>query len=212
MANYQKKQLLSITISGGATYLYESNVQPESIFTDLGITKVADGGPYPAGGFFEANHPKPHYARKKSAAGWNSSFISSDKVVAAKGNGWAVNPPRYRGIHKLAGNSLVVSVYVTIDGVKYAWNMPKTSHTLIQASLAGLGISVATDADIPTLVWGATAPRPAKVKRTNEAGTDGSDTYSTFCGQAAENSLPAGWAIYRPSLTLAGYFAIDTTP
>lgn len=80
----------------------------------------------------------------------------------------------------------------------------ETIATITQATLTALGIQLATAADIPTLVWGASLPRPAKATFFSAAGPGGGDNLSTFVGQAQEDTLPTGWRLISPRIMFPG--------
>jgi hypothetical protein len=83
--------------------------------------------------------------------------------------------------------------------------MPIESRDKITlATLTALGVNIATAIDIPTLVWGASLPRPAKASFFLETGPGGGDNLTTFVGQAEENTLPVGWKLIKPRLMFPG--------
>jgi hypothetical protein len=201
---YNTRDLVSVPLSNGLVYVFATNVDTDAR-TILGHTTVP--ATVPALAFQGGNSPKPKRARKLTADGWNSSFISSTPatVTAAKSAGWQIsNSTKSRGLVPTSG-ARATTVYVTVRGIKYAWNMPnETRDTIKQAVLTTLGVEIATAADLPTLVWGATLPRPAKAQFFNALGPGGGDVLSTFVGQAEENNLPQGWRLIRPRITFPG--------
>lgn len=201
---YNTRDLVSVPLSNGLVYVFATNVDTDAR-TILGHTTVP--AVVPALAFQGGNSPKPKRARKLTADGWNSSFISSTPsvVTAAKTGGWQIsNPTKQRGLVPTSG-ARATTVYVTVRGIKYAWNLPnETRDTITQAVLTALGVEIATTADLPTLVWGATLPRPAKAQFFNPLGPAGGDVLSTFVGQAEENNLPQGWRLIRPRITFPG--------
>lgn len=145
-------------------------------------------------------------AKKTLPTGSVSSIFDFTKKSALAADGWSF---RGRGILRwrgpLTGTTYKSkSVYVTIGGIKYAWNMPLYLYQKIEGDIAGLGISAATGGDTKTLFWGLSAPKPARVAKVAEEAT-GTTTYSTFCAPTKEDSLPDGWKIIEPSLTIAEY-------
>ncbi len=202
---YNSRDPVTVSLAPGLIYAFETNVDTEERVA-LGHTPIT--GAYPPGSFIGANSPKPRRARRLSATGWNSSFCAETPTIitALKAAGWQVGrPPKKRAIiPSTLLSARVVTVFVQIAGIKYAWNMPRETFTKItQAILTLLGVEVATNADTDTLVWGSTIPKPARAQfilTTGGTGTpiDGQDTLSTFVTPSIEDSLPAGWKIIKP--------------
>ena len=201
---YDTKVAVSVPMSNGLIYAFNTNVDTIAR-TALGHTALPATVPPLA--FQGGNSPKPKRARILTADGWNSSFVTSVAATQTtlKAAGWQIGKdPKKRGI--ITGTSArAVTVYVTVRGIKYAWNMPReTATTITAATMTALGINIATAADIPTLVWGASLPRPAKVQFFNPTGPGNGDILSTFVGQAQEDSLPAGWKLKAPRIMFPG--------
>lgn len=202
---YQPRDEVSVTLDNALIYVFETNVDA-SERNNLGHTVLPAIAPPLA--FKGGNSPKPRRARRLTADGWNSSFCSAAPatiIPALKTAGWQVGrTPKQRGIITAAA-ARSVTVYVIVRGIKYAWNMPReTQASLTAAAMTALGIQVATAADISTLVWGASLPRPAKVQILKAPGLFGADSVSTFVGQAQEDTLPAGFKLISPRLMFAG--------
>ncbi|MEK0193265.1 hypothetical protein [Microcoleus anatoxicus] len=201
---YDNKRLVSVPLDNGLNYVFATNVDATAS-TALG--HVAVPALVPALSFQGGNSPKPRRARRLTADGWNSSFITSvaATIVTAKTAGYQVsNQPKKRGLIPASG-SRATTVYVTVRGIKYAWNMPnETITTITQATLTALGVNIATASDVNTLVWGASLPQPAKAQFFNVAGPGGGDVLSTFVGQAQEDNLPNGWRLIRPRIMFLG--------
>ena len=201
---YQTRDAVSVPLATGLIYVFSTNVDTEER-NNLGQTALPAVAPALA--FMGGNSPKPRRASRRTVDGWNSSFCSATPAIltALKTAGWRVSKtPKSRGI--ITGTTArAVTVYVTVRGIKYAWNMPQETRVKITAAtMTALGIQVATAADIPTLVWGASLPRPAKAQFFLAAGPGNGDTLSTFVGQAQEDSLPAGWKLKSPRLMFPG--------
>jgi hypothetical protein len=204
---YQNKDELSVPIGNGLIYVFESNVDTEE---RVALGHIAVGAIVPDFAFKGGNSPKPRRARRLTVDGWNSSFCAETPatvIPALKGAGWQVGrTPKKRGIITGA-TARAVTVYVLVRGIKFAWNMPtETRASITPADFTALGIQLATAADTDTLVWGASLPRPAKVqfKKTASPLGGGADILTTYCGQAQENNLPAGWKIIQPRLKFPG--------
>lgn len=201
---YDKKDLVSVPIGNTMVYVFETNVDSVAR-TALGHIPVVTTVPDFA--FQGGNSPKPRRAKILTADGWNSSFVTNvaNTIAALKTAGWQIGrQPQRRAI--ISGTTArAVTVYVTVRGIKYAWNMPsETRAKITDATMTALGINIATVADIPTLVWGASLPRPAKAQFFLTGGTQGGDLLSTFVGQAQEDALPANWKLKSPRIMFPG--------
>ena len=174
-------------------YGFASNVDA-NVATACGHQAIADDT---AGLVFGANSPKPGRASRKRATGQSEgSFYDWAVYAALLADGWSASlPKRRRGGASARGQS----VYVTINGIKYAWNMTNRQATRI-GGLDALGISVATANDTD-LVFGANSPKPP-VARKVEVGQDGTDVISTFVDPQRLNDLPAGWALFNESVQI----------
>lgn len=197
---YDSKSLVSVPMGASMVCVFETNVDAVAR-TALGHIPVTTT--VPAFAFQGANSPKPARAKILTADGWNSSFVTSVAATQAtlRTAGWQIGrAPKRRAI--ITGTTArAVTVYVTVRGIKYAWNMPtETRVKITDATLTALGVNIATTADIPTLVWGATYPRPAKAQTFITGGTQGGDLLSTFVGQAQEDSLPSNWKLKSPRI------------
>lgn len=201
---YDNKVLVSVPLDNNLIYVFATNVDSVAR-TTLGHTPVP--ATTPALAFQGGNSPKPRRARILTADGWNSSFIAATPAViaAAKAAGWQVQKStKRRGLVPTSGTR-ATTVYVTVRGIKYAWNIPnETIATITQATLTALGVEIATAADLPTLVWGASTPVPAKATFFSAAGPGGGDNLSTFVSQAQEDSLPTGWRLVSPRIMFPG--------
>lgn len=210
MGKYNAREPVYATIGTGAgalKYVFETNI-PSTLYNDLGLTAIPDITKVGTGAFYAANAPKPRRARKKNTAtGYDSSFISDGTVQTARAAGWVVTPPRKRAIiPKGTTNAKSFTVFVNILGIKYAWNIAtETATKLTDATMTALGIEVATKTDEPSLVWGASVPKPARVQLIIEAGTDGADVITTFIDPLKEDNLPAGFKVVKPKVTWADY-------
>lgn len=201
---YDKKDLVSVPIGNTMVYVFQTNVDAPAR-TALGHIPIAAA--VPAFAFQGGNSPKPPRAKILTADGWNSSFVTNVAATQTtlKTSGWQIGrAPKRRAI--ITGTTArAITVYVTVRGIKYAWNMPSETRVKItDASLTALGVNIATAADMPTLVWGASLPRPAKAQSFLTGGTQGGDLISTFVGQAQEDNLPANWKLKSPRIMFAG--------
>lgn len=204
---YNPRDEVYVTLSNGLIYVFETNVDQEER-ANLGHTVVPATVPPLA--FKGGNSPKPRRAKRLTADGWNTSFISETPAAipaALKAAGWQIERPKANQGIITGTTARAVTVYVTVRGIKYAWNMStETRAAITDATLTALGIQIATAADIPTLVWGASLPRPGIVQFRRTATPLGGtvDNLSTFVGQAQEDTLPAGWKLAKPRLMFPG--------
>ena len=201
---YDSKALVSVPIGNTMVYVFGTNVDAIAR-TALGHVPVTAA--VPAFAFQGGNSPKPRRAKLLTADGWNSSFVTNvdATLTTLRTTGWQVGRPPLRRAIISGTTARAVTVYVLVRGIKYAWNMPSETRVKItDATLTALGINIATAADIPTLVWGATLPRPAKAQTFITGGTQGGDLLSTFVGQAVEDALPANWKLKAPRIMFPG--------
>jgi len=188
---YGTRDLVYVTPFSGSTtkYGFLTNVDAAAK-TALGHTAVT--GAYPTGLVIGANAPKPPRAKKITATGTESSFISSGSITTAKSAGWKVSAGKVR---TGASSAKAKTVKVTFEGNEFAWKMPNYLYTKISADTAALGILDATNTDLD-LVFGARYPRLPRVAKID--GTSG-NRYTTFCDPDALDNLPAGWTTVRAS-------------
>lgn len=205
---YQKKELVYVPIKiaatadgaevGGVNYAFYTNI-PSASRTELGQVAIATPANPPANTVLASNFPKPKRASRRSGLRYTSSFCSAALVVALKVAGWriskqkVVRPPLHTPT--LRPNSFIQTVYVTIRGIKYAWQLPKVTITNVTEAVIGqLGIKLAVASDFDELCFGADAPKPPKGSVTIGTG-DGADatskTLSTFYDPSS--ALPTGW-------------------
>lgn len=184
---YQSRRRVYVEpFPGNIKYGFLTNVAA-AVGTSCGHTAVpADP---PVGLCFGANQPKPGKASKRRVNGTDSTFYDHSRYGALRTDGWSLTLPRRRRGSNGANSR---SVYVTIQGVKYAWKMPIHTYTSVGAARGDLGIQDATENDTD-LVWGASSPKPDKVSRV-VVGADNVDVISTFVDPSRINNLPEGWS------------------
>ena len=138
---------------------------------------------------FGANAPKPGKATKRDATGSTSSYYDISLRASLRAAGWRTSSPKIRTGRKTRHTE---TAYITINGVKYAWQMPDWKKTKLAADFAALGIQTGTAAD-KDLVFGARTIGGAKPPRAQklEVGVDGEDSISTIYDPSV--TLPAGW-------------------
>lgn len=186
MGKYDSRRIVHVQPIQGLNirYGFATNID-QAQSSQLG--HVALAGTPPNGYVFGANAPKPARASRRFATGMVSSFVSVTSIVAARGQGWKVGLAKRGGPVNTAKSQ---TVFVTMNGVKYAWNQPKDTQQKI-GGLGALGIRVATTAD-RDLVFGASRPRPPRARRIVGTG-DQTDVISTFYDPTVAQ-LPAGWS------------------
>jgi hypothetical protein len=175
-----KRKVWVVPFNGSSLkYGFATNVDTAQ-GTQLGHANVT--GQALAGLIYGANAPKPARASKRFATGTVSSFINAGNVANARTQGWRIGKARIR---RGGSTAKAKVVYVTINGVKYAWSLPNDTAAAI-GSLQALGIRLATNSDTD-LVFGATSPKPPQVFK-----VVGNDVISTYCDPSV--TLPAGWS------------------
>lgn len=137
-----------------------------------------------------ANSPKPPRASKQETAGIESSFCANEKINSLKADGWTITKPKRPGRAKTSG--LAKTQYITLNGVKYAWNSPDFSEEAVGTDVSVLGVTTATASEAG-LIWGASFPKPPRmVKKVGEAGF--STTVSSFVDPTKiDAGVTAGW-------------------
>lgn len=185
MGIYDEKRLVSVTPFGGAAlkYGFKTNID-EAQSTQLGQTAIT--GNLPAGTVVGANSPKPARASKRFASGTVSSFIDVGAIPTARTTGWKIGKAKIR---RGGSSARSVAVYVTILGIKYAWNIPRRNWAAYQSELTAMGVKLATNDDAD-LVWGASTPKPPRVYKVVAQG-DSINTISTFADP--NSNVADGW-------------------
>ena len=153
---------------------------------------------------FGANHPKPKRASKTFATGTASSFIAPSAIAAASAAGWDIVKAKSNG--RKSNSRFQVAVYVTINGVKYAWGMKKTQLAKLGTNLKALGIKKVTGTE-QDLVFGASFPKPPRAKSVTTQG-DNSISSETFYDPSNDNSLPAEFSRYSGLFTAADWATV----
>jgi hypothetical protein len=206
---YDKKSLVYVSIkiattadgveAGGVNYAFYTNI-PAGAKTALGQVAIATPASPPLNTVLASNFPKPRRASKREALRYTSSFCSAALLVQLKIAGWRITKPRVTKpplhIEALRPKSFIQTVYVTVRGIKYAWQLPKVTTTNLPAgALDGVGVKLATPGDFDELCFGANAPKPPKASvtiGTGEGANQTSKTLSTFYDPSIA-SLPEGW-------------------
>jgi hypothetical protein len=166
----------------GLKYAFRSRVA-DARRDDLGQVVIPATLTDVTGYVLGANSPKPPRATKLFATGSESSFCDAAKITALKAAGWSIQAAK--ASRKGVATARSTPFYVTINGIKYAWQSANSAQTPANLlTVSGIKAVAANDND---LVWGAQFPKPSKIKI---ALADGSK-YGTFCDPTAEGTLPA---------------------
>ncbi|OIP78082.1 MAG: hypothetical protein AUK48_02380 [Oscillatoriales cyanobacterium CG2_30_44_21] len=170
-------RLVSVALAepyAGIKYGFRTTVK-ESTSTVLGHQALDVSTPV-TGLIFKANSPKPRRASRRTATGLESSFIAPAAVVAAIAAGFNITKSRPNGRKSLTQFQL--PVYVTVNGVKYAWGMRKAQKAKLGANFGALGIKEANGTE-QDLVFGASFPKPPRAESI-VTGKDSSVSSTTF--------------------------------
>lgn len=205
-----KNRLVSVDFSSaspyaGLHYAFKTSIK-ESESTALGHTALTANSPL-AGVIYRANAPKPPKATKRLADGSTStSFIDDGAYISAAAAGWQLIPSKRSGGRRRKTRRTTV-VYVTVNGVKYAWNIRDTLLAKAQSSLSALGVKVATkDTDC---VFGAAFPQPPKVKIFTTQGAE-EITFQTYFDPSNEESLSVNYETTSGRYTLDHWATVAT--
>ena len=183
--NYNNGRLVVVTIAGFPNLRYGFNTRVrESTSTTLGHVSITPGGLADVNGIvLGANSPKPPRASKRLANGYEGSFADKSKIAELKGDGWRITRGKTR---KGSSSARSKTVYITINGINYAWNRPEAA-TMPDLSQTG---HEEPDSNTP-LVFGARFPKPPRMKLERDDGD-----FATFikANQATVDALKeAGW-------------------
>ncbi|NJO58889.1 MAG: hypothetical protein HC836_11250 [Richelia sp. RM2_1_2] len=191
--NYRSRDLVAVAIKVGAStinYGFKTGL-PTGDRAAFGQTAVTTS--LPAKFVFGANAPKPARASKRTATGYNSSYAADDKLTSLRTAGWRTTRKKTRGI---TSGGLSRTVYVTIGGINYAWNLPSAASEPTSLTQVGVKNATATDLD---LIFGAEFPKPPRYSIAVGTGETGG-TYSTYIDPSKETeAATAGWSKVKPA-------------
>jgi hypothetical protein len=203
-----KSRLVSVPLDApyaGITYAFRTTIK-ETEGAVLGHAALTAASPV-TGLIFKANSPKPKRASKTFATGTSSSYISPAAITAAVAAGWDIAKAKPNG--RKSNSRFQIVVYVTINGVKYAWAMRKRQLALLADNLSALGIKKATGNE-NDLVFGASFPKPPRIKSVTTSGT-GSDAVAqssnTFY-DPTQKKIPDEFATYAGLMTAADWATV----
>ena len=173
-------------------YVFDSKLK-DSLKSEFGQTDVTAQFNV-TNAVLSPNKPKPARASKRLVDGYEGSFCSSDKVKALKADGFTITRAKLATFNQ---TNLSRVLYVTLNGVKYAWRRPR--NTGGQVDLNAIGAEDATDQT--DLVFGADFPKPAQAVLE----IPGQGTYRSFVdntkvdgGTLDAAASSAGWALISP--------------
>lgn len=201
--------LVSVLLSASGPYagIRYAFRRPKTVSDTDGATlghQAMDGASPITNLIMASQNPKPSRASRKRATGYTSSFVSSTAITSAGNAGWQINAPKRDG-GRARITQFTVVVYVTVNGIKYAWNIRKTLYNKIKGSLTALGVKVATTDD--ALVFGATFPKPPSVTITTPQGAE-LVSASSFYDPSNESSLSANFSTKKGRHTQAQWGSV----
>lgn len=192
--NIRSRDPVYVAIGSGAnTINYGFNTGLATADRDNFGQVAIDATALPTKLVFGANSPKPAKASKKGATGTISSFCSDANRAALKAVGYTISRPKARWSTKNA-------FYVTINGVKYGWKPGPMPAYVTADVLTALGVKTATVADRDELVFGASYPKPARVK-TILGVAPNENSFSTFVDPTNEDGLPDTYTFIEAART-----------
>lgn len=125
-----------------------------------------------AGYVIGVNAPKPPRAKKDKTTGSESGFYDHTNRAELIAAGWQLTKGKAGRSPSVSGRSDFV--YVTINGVKYAWYCPRSAGAAgLDPDAVALGVKPVTANDL--VVYGAQFPVPPRFKKALNGGI-----YSTF--------------------------------
>lgn len=160
--NFGERTLVTVAISNGGiniNYGFLSGLK-DSLRNDFG--QVATKGTLPTNFCFGANSPKPGRASKKISTGNVSSYYADAKRSGLKKAGYNVTRKKIRAVQT---GGLAPVYYVTIAGIKYAWNMTYMTAGVLPSDLVTAAGVKKAKADEKGLVFGAEFPKPPRYSR-----------------------------------------------
>ena len=184
MGKYDDKRPVTVVPFNGSSIRYGFLTNIDS--GDSQILGHQDAAAAGQGGIvYGANSPKPARASRKRATGTTSSFIDWNSIAAARTQGWSIGKASIRRGGTTAKSRVV---YVTFQGISYAWSMPNDTYANIgSGDLQTLGVRD-SDTNDTDLVFGADSPKPPRAMF-----DAGENTYSTFY-DPTNGTLPEGWS------------------
>jgi hypothetical protein len=192
--NYKTRDVCYVAISLGSTtinYGFPSGLD-DARRSDFGQTVLTTA--LPSNFCFGVNAPKPSRASRRFSTGYISSFCADDKVRTLKAAGYRTTRKKIRGV---ITSGLSRTVYVTIGGIKYAWNRPNFVGAA-PASYSQLGVQEATATDTD-LIFGATYPKPPRYAFEQEIGGEINVISSFVDPSNAEAATGGGWQLIKPA-------------
>lgn len=183
--NLRSRRLVTVTVSAqlpSLRYGFRSGLR-DSERSRFGQTPV-DNPDNVTGLVVGANAPKPARAAKKIATGWEGSYCSHSVIAALKTAGYKITSGKPTRKPRAANQTSRV-VYVTVNGIKYAWYSPSST---VAANISTVGIRDASPSD-NDLIFGAEFPKPPRYKI-----IVGDDSFSSFIDPSnADQAASSNW-------------------
>lgn len=203
--NYRKRDLVYVTIKVGVTTINYGFLTGLVSANRASFGQTAITANLPTAFCFGANAPKPSRASKRETTGYISSYCADDKINALKAAGYRTTAKKVRA-PQLGG--LAPTVFITIDGIKYAWNSPKAAAQPTSYNSTGIQAATANDTD---LVYGAEFPKPPRYAIEITGSDNQSGTFSTFVDPSNEDALAtAGWSKVQAQRSYPGFTKAST--
>ena len=186
---YGKRRLVAVELQNVGTYLYGWKTSLDATTSALfGHTDAAASATKPV--IFGASRPKPVRAARKTTG--QSSFLDKSKLEEAGFN--LISKETSFALPRTSDKS--VTVYVSYEGVNYAWHQPTEVRTkATEGELTKLGVK-AVDGTVKAALGvntimknGSFIGKPPRARKVVDA-TGDVDVVSSFYGVS---TLPTGW-------------------
>ncbi len=183
--NLRSRRLVWVTVSQplqALKYAFRSGLRDSerSRFGQTALTNPEET----QGVIIGANAPKPARASKKMQTGWEGSFCSHTVIAALKVAGYRITAGKPTRKPRAATNNSRV-VYVTLNGIKYAWYYVAST---VAANIGTVGVREASGND-NDLIFGAEFPKPPRYKV-----IIGDDSFSSFVDPSSlDQAQGASW-------------------
>lgn len=197
-------QLVAVTLAAPYAGLKYAWKRPDSVSDADGTAlghQVIDVNTSVANLAFGVNYPKPRRATRVRATGYTTSFVAPANLATATAAGWDISKAKSNG--RKSNTQLQIVVYVTINGLKYAWGMSRKTWAKVKANAATFGIREALDTDTD-LVFGATFPKPPQVRSSVTKGS-ASLKSTTFFDPTQLGKIPKGFTTSDGQYTQAAW-------
>ena len=191
MARRGSKVLVAVTIDGlaGFRYGFTTNQKP-SVRTQLGqqliTTAIVDISKLA----ISPQRPKPARATGETATGSVSGFCDSGSIATLRAAGFTIEPPKFG----FRGGSRSRTLYVPINGMKYAWVRGNEGEGSSEVLTSRLGVKEASASDTD-LIFSPNFPQPPRVVRDHPNG--GTTSYFVEPDKI-DDAIADGWSNAHP--------------